>query len=201
MQENINNKRKQRIIDAAITVFTTKSFEDVTMREIAATAGLTTGAIYYHYKSKDELLYDVINHSIHFIYRISEKDGAKLKDKDVLLSEVKNEVTMRLSKKDEQKLHLLLISYLISKNGELKEKYKLNYNNIIDKVANMYLYTFGIENEKLKKGLASIFVAALDGMAIQYSLGVLNENQKDFIKLFNDFFAESIPLFLKKHLE
>ncbi|KFX58625.1 TetR/AcrR family transcriptional regulator [Clostridium botulinum] len=201
MEEIINNKRKLRIIDAAIKVFTNKSFEEVTMREIAATAGLTTGAIYYHYKSKDDLLYDVINRSIHFIYRISEKNGTNLKDKDVLLSEIKNEVTIRLSKKDEQKLHLLLISYLISKNGELKEKYKENYNIIIDKVANMYLYTFGVENEKLKKSLASIFVAALDGMAIQYSLGLLPQKQKDFIKIFNDFFAESIPLFMERHLE
>ncbi|MBN1037637.1 TetR/AcrR family transcriptional regulator [Clostridium sp. ZS1] len=201
MEEIINNKRKLRIIDAAIKVFTNKSFEEVTMREIAATAGLTTGAIYYHYKSKDDLLYDVINRSIHFIYRISEKDGTNLKNKDVLLSEIKNEVTIRLSKKDEQKLHLLLISYLISKNGELKEKYKENYNIIIDKVANMYLYTFGVENEKLKKSLASIFVAALDGMAIQYSLGLLPQKQKDFIKVFNDFFAESIPLFMERHLE
>ncbi len=201
MEENINNKRKLRIIDAAIKVFTNKSFEEITMREIAATAGLTTGAIYYHYKSKDDLLYDVINHSIHFIYKISEKDGTNLKDKDVLLSEIKNEVTIRLSKKDEQKLHLLLISYLISKNGELKEKYKENYNIIIDKVANMYLYTFGVENEKLKKSLASIFVAALDGMAIQYSLGLIPPNQKDFNKIFNDFFAESIPLFMERHLE
>ncbi|MGN2337317.1 TetR/AcrR family transcriptional regulator [Clostridium cagae] len=201
MEEIINNKRKLRIIDAAIKVFTNKSFEEVTMREIAATAGLTTGAIYYHYKSKDDLLYDVINRSIHFIYRISEKDGTNLKNKDVLLSEIKNEVTIRLSKKDEQKLHLLLISYLISKNGELKEKYKENYNIIIDKVANMYLYTFGVENEKLKKSLASIFVAALDGMAIQYSLGLLPQKQKDFIKIFNDFFAESIPLFMERHLE
>ncbi|NFS27956.1 TetR/AcrR family transcriptional regulator [Clostridium botulinum] len=201
MEEIINNKRKLRIIDAAIKVFTNKSFEEVTMREIAATAGLTTGAIYYHYKSKDDLLYDVINHSIHFIYRISEKDGTNLKNKDVLLSEIKNEVTIRLSKKDEQKLHLLLISYLISKNGELKEKYKENYNIIIDKVANMYIYTFGVENEKLKKSLASIFVAALDGMAIQYSLELLPQKQTDFIKVFNDFFAESIPLFMKRHLE
>ncbi|WP_252254762.1 TetR/AcrR family transcriptional regulator [Clostridium sp. ZBS12] len=201
MEEIINNKRKLRIIDAAIKVFTNKSFEEVTMREIAATAGLTTGAIYYHYKSKDDLLYDVINRSIHFIYRISEKDGTNLKNKDVLLSEIKNEVTIRLSKKDEQKLHLLLISYLISKNGELKEKYKENYNIIIDKVANMYIYTFGVENEKLKKSLASIFVAALDGMAIQYSLGLLPQKQTDFIKVFNDFFAESIPLFMKRHLE
>ncbi|HBJ2620999.1 TetR/AcrR family transcriptional regulator [Clostridium botulinum] len=201
MEENINNKRKLRIIDAAIKVFTNKSFEEITMREIAATAGLTTGAIYYHYKSKDDLLYDVINHSIHFIYKISEKDGTNLKDKDVLLSEIKNEVTIRLSKKDEQKLHLFLISYLISKNGELKEKYNENYNIIIDKVANMYLYTFGVENEKLKKSLASIFVAALDGMAIQYSLGLLPQKQKDFIKIFNDFFAESIPLFMERHLE
>ena len=55
MKENVNNKRKQKIIDATIEVIKEKSIEEATVREIAAKAGLTTGSIYHHYKNRDEL--------------------------------------------------------------------------------------------------------------------------------------------------
>jgi len=195
------SKRKQRIIDAAIQVVKEKSVEEATVREIAAKAGLTTGSIYYYYKNKDELLYDVINESIHFSYRINEMNDGAIKNQEELLSEITNEVARRLSKIDEQKLHIALLSDVIAKDSEMKEKYKSNYQSIINKTADMYYYAFGIENENLKRIISAILVAALDGIALQQSLDVLPENQEKFIKVFNDFFSESIPLFLKRHME
>lgn len=200
-KESMKNKRKQRIIDAAIEVIKEKTVEEATVREIAARAGLTTGAIYHHYKNKDELLYDVINHSIHFIHKFATPKDVKDKSHEDILNQVKSEVVLRLSKLDEQKLHILLISDILSKDCMMKEKYKENYITIINKVADYYYLAFGIENERFKRSLASIFVAALDGMAIQCSLGVLPDSQENFVKTFNDFFAESIPLFLKQHNE
>ncbi len=195
------NIRKQRIIDATIEVIKEKSVEEATVREIAAKAGLTTGAIYHHYKNKHELFYDVINQSIHFIYKLSERNDTVSKKPEVLLGEIQDEVIKRLSKIDEQKIHVLLISDVISKGGDLSDKYRKNYLTIIEKVADMYFYTFGIENPEMKKIMSTIFVAALDGMAIQYSLGVIDKSQTDFIMAFNQFFIESTPAFLKNHLK
>ena len=201
VKEDKINIRKQKIIDATIKVIQEKSLEEATVREIAARAGLTTGAIYHHYKNKDELLYDVINHAIHFSYKISAMNKSNVKNKDTLLSAIKNEVALRLSKIDEQKLHILLLSDVISKDGKMKEKYKSNYDAIINQVADLYYFAFGVDNENIKKSMSAIFVAALDGIAMQHSLGVFPENQEKFIKIFNDFFSESIPLFLERHLE
>jgi len=195
------NKRKEKIINAAIEVVREKSVEEASVREIAERAGVTTGSIYHYYKNKDELLYDVINHSIHFSHKISEMKESTIKDPKELLLEITNEITQRLSRIDEQKLHILLLSDVLAKDGEMKEKYKLNYDNIINKTADMYYYAFGIANENLKRIVSAILVAALDGVAIQQSLGVLPENQEKFIKVFNDFFSESIPLFLERHNE
>jgi AcrR family transcriptional regulator len=201
MEENVNNKRKQKIIDAAIEVIKEKSIEEATVREIAAKAGLTTGSIYHHYKNRDELFFDVINHSIHFSLKLSEMNGSETKDQDTLLQEIKNQVAIRLSKIDEQKLHVLLLSDVISKDSEMKEKYKSNYYNIINKVADLYYYAFGVENTELKRSMSAIFIAALDGIALQQSLGVLPESQEKYIKTIVDFFTESTPLFLKNHLK
>jgi AcrR family transcriptional regulator len=49
------NTTKPRIDDAAITLFTRVGVDGATTKEIAALAGVSEGAIYRHYKSKDEL--------------------------------------------------------------------------------------------------------------------------------------------------
>lgn len=201
ISKNKKNIKKERIIKAAIEVLKEKSVEEASVREIAAKAGLTTGSIYYYYKNKDELLFDVINHSIHFSHNISEMEESILKNQKNLLLEITTQIENRLSKIDEQKLNILLLSDVISKDGPRKEKYKLNYESIINRVGDLYYFTFGVENDAFKRSVASILVAALDGIAIQQSLGVLPETQEKFIKIFNDFFSESIPLFLEKHME
>lgn len=191
--------KKDKVIEAAIKVVSEKSVEEATVREIAERAGVTTGTIYHYYKNKEELLYDVINHSVHFIYKITEVKEAKTKTQEELEAQIKSEVAQRLSKIEEQKLHIMLMSDILSKNGDMKEKSKINYENIIRKSAELYYSSFGVENEKLRRSVISILIAALDGVAIQQSLSVLPEEQENFIKIFNDFFAESIPPFLEKH--
>jgi AcrR family transcriptional regulator len=45
-----------RILDAALELFQTKGFEQTTMRDIAAAAGVATGAAYHHFASKDAMV-------------------------------------------------------------------------------------------------------------------------------------------------
>lgn len=48
--------RREQIIDAALLIFAEKGFARATNRDIAQQAGITTGLIYYYFKSKEELL-------------------------------------------------------------------------------------------------------------------------------------------------
>lgn len=43
------------ILEAARTLFVSNSYDDITMRQIAQEANVTKGAIYHHFKSKEEL--------------------------------------------------------------------------------------------------------------------------------------------------
>jgi len=197
------NIRKQRIIDAAIEVLKEDSIEETTVRKIALKAGLTTGALYHHYKSKDEILFDVMKQSFQFTHKMVEavRNEKRSKKGKELLSEIVSEVTKRLSKVEEQKLHILLFNNVIAKNSEIKEKYQNNYSEIINNTANLFDDAFEIENNQYKKEVASILVAAIDGIAMQQALGILPEDLKKMIETFNSFFVESIPLFLKNHKE
>jgi TetR/AcrR family transcriptional regulator, transcriptional repressor of aconitase len=48
--------RRQQIIDAAYRCFARKGFHQTTMREIYAEAGLSPGAIYHYFESKDDII-------------------------------------------------------------------------------------------------------------------------------------------------
>lgn len=200
MNTNEPNEKKQHILDAAIGVFIENGFEETSMRQIASAAGLTTGAIYHHFKNKDELFYHAVKEAMYFAQKLSEKDeSSNLKSTENMLNEISNKVRERMSKVNEQRLLVLLIGYVLSKGGSLSESLKQDYNEIINKVADMYFYAFGIENKNCKKSLATILIAALDGVAMQYSLGVLKQEDQEFKDTFVRFFAESIPAFMQKN--
>lgn len=200
MNTNEPNEKKQHILDAAIGVFIENGFEETSMRQIASAAGLTTGAIYHHFKNKDELFYHAVKEAMYFAQKLSEKDeSSNLKSTENMLNEISNKVRERMSKVNEQRLLVLLIGYVLSKGGSLSESLKQDYNEIINKVADMYFYAFGIENEDYKKSLATILIAALDGVAMQYSLGVLKQEDQEFKDTFVRFFAESIPTFMEEN--
>jgi AcrR family transcriptional regulator len=48
--------RREQILNAAITVFSTKGYSRTTNSDIAREAGITPGLIYYYFESKEDLL-------------------------------------------------------------------------------------------------------------------------------------------------
>lgn len=52
---------KTKILQKSFELFVVKGFTDVSIDDITKAVGVTKGAFYYHYKSKDELLVDVIS--------------------------------------------------------------------------------------------------------------------------------------------
>ena len=47
---------RERILDAALTLFREQGFDETTMRDIATKANVATGAAYYYFRSKEELV-------------------------------------------------------------------------------------------------------------------------------------------------
>ena len=50
------SKTKQRILDSAKRLFNDQRYGNVTIKEIAADLGISTGNVWYHYKDKREIL-------------------------------------------------------------------------------------------------------------------------------------------------
>ena len=64
------------IRDAAVKLFTSKGFEQTSLREVADAVGITKASLYYHYPSKLDLLLAIIEPVVENIRRVvAEVDG------------------------------------------------------------------------------------------------------------------------------
>ncbi len=61
-------ERRQKIVDAARTLFTRQGFEKTTVEEIAAEAGLAWATVYKYFKTKGDLLWAVVHPELEEIF-------------------------------------------------------------------------------------------------------------------------------------
>ncbi len=73
MQSPISPPGKLKIIDAMRTLLEERTFESLTIAEIALTAGVTEGLIYKYFKDKRDLLHHVLKE--HFLVFMVQTEG------------------------------------------------------------------------------------------------------------------------------
>ena len=55
-QRAASEETRRQILETALRLFRERGFDETTMRDIAAAAGVATGAAYYYFRSKEELV-------------------------------------------------------------------------------------------------------------------------------------------------
>ncbi len=64
---------RDKIIKAALTLFIERGYHKATVAEIARAAGVSKGLTYNYYKSKEELLFAIIDHASEGMFEIAEQ--------------------------------------------------------------------------------------------------------------------------------
>ncbi|ASK34227.1 TetR family transcriptional regulator [Alcanivorax sp. N3-2A] len=62
----IDNSPRGRLLSAAAHLFRDKGFDRTTVRDIAAAVGIQSGSIFHHFKTKEDILYAVMEEVIRF---------------------------------------------------------------------------------------------------------------------------------------
>ena len=87
MMNQIESGTKSKILESAKTEFLEKGFMNASLRTIAANAGLTTGAMYRHFKDKDALFCALVDEAIDFTTKtVMMADSSHHLDLDNLVS-------------------------------------------------------------------------------------------------------------------
>ena len=72
-------ERRMQLLMSAEKLFSKKGYRMTTTEEIAKNAGLTKGALYFHFKSKEDVLFALIKHIIEHYKKGLEEQKAVLK--------------------------------------------------------------------------------------------------------------------------
>ncbi|WP_417774954.1 TetR/AcrR family transcriptional regulator, partial [Streptococcus sp.] len=86
MKQEIKSKRsKDQIIQAALSLFSNKGYKETTMADLVTVTGLSKGAVYHHFKSKEEILQllmekETISLST-FLEELSKNEGVSSTDR------------------------------------------------------------------------------------------------------------------------
>lgn len=73
------DERKMQLLMSAQSLFVIKGYRDTTVDEIAKKAGVTKGALYFHFKNKEDILFELMKHVANHYYTALEQIKDSLK--------------------------------------------------------------------------------------------------------------------------
>ena len=160
-----NPPGKLKIIDAMRTLLDDRTFESLTISEIAASAGVTEGLIYKYFKDKRDLLHHVLKeHYEHFLVQLDRDlqgiDGALNKLKKIIWSSIERYANHRVFAR------IILLEVRNSEEYFRSEAYALvrQYNRIIIDIINE-----GIANGEIRDTLPPASIRNAMFGAIEHS--------------------------------
>ena len=156
-----SEKTRQDIIDAGISIFSENWFDSIKMSDIAKKAGITRGAIYWHFKNKMVLFIEIhklVSEEITAIISKSLAEGETVQEK--LFSTFKNII---LKFYNDKKLRTMCKVWDINQSVFDKKEFK----------------EWNIKYHKEKR----LFFSELFNKSIGINLGEINCEKKSFIEL------------------
>lgn len=163
LKENEREIRKQLIIDAAINLFAKKSFDDVSMRDIAAEAGISPASIYRYFSDREELFLQAFTYKAEGICKTLEKQVKE--NEDTSIEQVATDYVDYLLDHDsffQMMTHFMMTSSL---NEEALEKFNSTERYLLSIFDEVFRKVGFNENVRL---LSHAFFAALNGILITF---------------------------------
>jgi AcrR family transcriptional regulator len=177
-----SNIPNEKIIKAVECLIAEKGVNDFSLKDVAEAMHISKGTLYYHYRTKDELILDLMEK------HIKELEG----DYDAWLERHKNDLITKERFLDvifykgvklfnKAKIHIYLINECMRGNPSLKEKYNGLWHEWQLKLQTGLSQVF--PDVKDQKTFAYMLMLIIDGLTVQEVLEAPNVNEQDLIKL------------------
>lgn len=162
--------KRQRIIDAAIQVFSSQGFYNATVADVAAHADVADGTIYLYFKSKDDLLISIFEHSM-----------------DVFIQAAHDELTTAENPREKLKKFIALHLKLVQKNQDLAQVIQIELrqsSKFMKEYANEKFFEYlGIVEAILKEGQeVGLFKRSADPVILKRAIfGAVDEMALEWV--------------------
>ena len=162
--EEAREKSKENILNSALKLFSKRGFYNTSIRQIATQANISNGLMYNYFKSKEDLLVEIVNKSFTLM------NSVIINDKELNANEKIEQTinkTFDLIQNKKKLLRMMLQIGLQAEKFEFVNKMiAKKYDEEIEILADSF-QKIGIVNNKIE---ASIFLATLDGIMLQYMI-------------------------------
>ena len=197
-------KTKEYIMDVALKLFLQKNFKEVTMKEIVEKTGLSKGAFYHYFKSKEKFFLEVINNFFSSVMNFDFDDYSKESLHQFYL-DCTNKLDKLKIRSHENKAEteksffnmnfFFLIFDALKLFPEFRKKMEDYHKREINTWINVIKHakeTGEIKSSMSNKHIAMIFIHTGDGISMNLVLGGNIENLKKELKSLWDKFYESL---------
>jgi AcrR family transcriptional regulator len=185
-KRELSEVRRDQILQAAAAVFARLGFHKARMDDIVQEAGLSKGAVYWYFKSKDEIITTILDR---FMDRELENLRQIGQGEAPALVRLRDMVKI-LAKEVEEISNLMPIIYefyaVAAREESIRkaiQKYFKNYSALLEEVVRD-----GIERGELRavspRDAALSLVVLFEGCMLIWILGALNHHESDLEKLF-----------------
>lgn len=130
-------KTRQQLIEAAITQFSTRGVASTTLTDVADAAGVTRGAIYWHFKSKSELFNAIWDQQLPLCDLIDERLSLHARQDPLLFLRERFVVALQYIASEPRQKSLLQILYHkcefhkeLTSECEIRKRIGFNYENV-----------------------------------------------------------------------
>jgi TetR/AcrR family acrAB operon transcriptional repressor len=168
------HETRERILASAARVFGLKGFQRASLDAVAADAGMTKGAIYWHFKSKNDLFFALLDQ------RFRQHTNPLMVDLDVFLRSGQEPLQgmtalfrdgMRRCTDDPEWAHLYLECLSLGRNADVRERLADFYDRVWEISANLTreLQAHDLAPGHIDPKVAAIFWTALfDGLVVAW---------------------------------
>lgn len=195
---------KKHILGVALKLFLQRNFKEVTMKEIVKKTGMSKGAFYHYFESKEQLFLEVINNFFSSVINVDFNDYSKeslyrfytdCNDKLDTLSFDFHEDKEEAEKSFFNMNFFFLIFDAMKLFPEFRKKMEDYHEREIKawmEVIKQAKKTGEIKSSMSNKHIAMIFIHTADGISLDLMLGGSIENLKKEIKSLWDMFYKSL---------
>lgn len=165
------DQSRRELVSVAIDCFSRYGYQGTSIDRIARAAGVTKGALYYHFRDKQDLLFGALDDRIGGFERVVVERVTRLKDPVAALYEVADICVEQATVSNHRRFILTLMVEALDTHEELSERFRAMMRRFRDFLTDTVAIgqRKGVFRNDVDPALAAqLFVAALAGMELQY---------------------------------
>ncbi|NPA41833.1 MAG: TetR/AcrR family transcriptional regulator [Aquificae bacterium] len=166
-------KTRDLILEEALKLFSEKGIKETTIRDIAKAVGITEGAIYRHFESKDQIVYELFEKYSHQLYDKVERAIKRAKTEEEAFKKAVYAFLEFAFKKPDAFRYLNIFHYL---RGKEVRKFKRIPFSLLKELV-LKLHGEGVIKVEPEYALALV-TGTLERVFLYKSMGIIKGRQE-----------------------